>query len=100
METRSRKAKSCAVIGGCGFLGRHLVEALLERGYKVNIFDIRETFKDDRVTFFVGDLCTKEDLMPAINGVGVVFHCASPPPSSNDWYSNGRSFCQSSCAII
>jgi hypothetical protein len=36
------------------------VEALLERGYKVNIFDIRETFKDDRVTFFVGDLCTKE----------------------------------------
>ena len=36
------------------------MEALLERGYRVNVFDIRETFNDDRVTFFVGDLCTKE----------------------------------------
>ncbi len=54
------KGKLCTVVGGCGFLGRHLVEALLEKGYKVNIFDIRQSFEDDRVTFFIGDLCNKE----------------------------------------
>ncbi|XP_062513683.1 sterol-4-alpha-carboxylate 3-dehydrogenase, decarboxylating-like [Corticium candelabrum] len=84
MDTRSRKSKSCTVVGGCGFLGRYLVEGLLDKGYRVNIFDIRKTFSDDRVSFFVGDLCTKEDLLPAITDVGVVFHCASPPPASND----------------
>ena len=50
----------CTVVGGCGFLGRHMVEQLLERGYEVNVFDIRETFKDDRVKFFIGDLCNRE----------------------------------------
>lgn len=48
------------VVGGGGFLGRHIVEGLLDKGYRVNVFDIRETFKDDRVKFFVGDLCNKQ----------------------------------------
>lgn len=79
------KSKSlCAVVGGCGFLGRHLVEKLVERGYQVNVFDIRKSFEDDRVKFFVGDLCNKKDLAPALDGVDIVFHCASPPPSSNN----------------
>ena len=54
------QGKKCAVIGGCGFLGRHIVEKLLERGYTVNVFDIRSTFDDERISFFVGDLCNKE----------------------------------------
>ena len=36
------------------------MEKLLERGYSVNVFDIRSTFDDERVSFFVGDLCNKE----------------------------------------
>ncbi len=48
------------MVGGCGFLGRHMVELLLDRGYQVNVFDIRITFKDDRIRFFTGDLCKKE----------------------------------------
>lgn len=35
------------------------MEDLLERGYQVNVFDIRKTFEDDRVEFFIGDLCKK-----------------------------------------
>ena len=54
------QSKSCTVIGGCGFLGRHMVEQLLERGYQVNVFDIKKTFDDDQVQFFTGDLCKKE----------------------------------------
>ena len=52
----------CTVVGGCGFLGRHMVETLLSRGYQVKVFDLRITFDDERVQFFTGDLCTKEVL--------------------------------------
>ena len=54
------QSKLCAVIGGCGFLGHHIVDKLLEKGYQVNVFDIRKTFEDARVHFFIGDLCNKE----------------------------------------
>lgn len=33
--------ESYLVVGGCGFLGRHIVEQLLERGEsQVSVFDI------------------------------------------------------------
>lgn len=48
------------VIGGCGFLGQHLCERLLERGYSVRVFDIRKTFENEKITFIIGDLCKKE----------------------------------------
>lgn len=85
MATRIRPtSKKCAVIGGSGFLGQHMVERLLDKGYSVNVFDIRQGFENERVQFFIGDLCSKADLLPALQGVNVVFHCASPAPSSNN----------------
>lgn len=51
-----------------------MVEGLLDKGYRVNVFDIRKTFSDDRVSFFVGDLCSKEVAMSA-----------APPPSHVLW---------------
>ncbi|XP_030836713.1 LOW QUALITY PROTEIN: sterol-4-alpha-carboxylate 3-dehydrogenase, decarboxylating [Strongylocentrotus purpuratus] len=74
----------CLVIGGCGFLGRHIVEALLAKGHTVNAFDIRKTFENEKVTFFIGDLCSIQDLSPALKDVEVVFHVASPSPLSNN----------------
>jgi len=56
----SFQGKQCTVIGGCGFLGRHMVEQLLSKGFKVNVFDIRQTFDNNKVKFFVGDLCKVE----------------------------------------
>ncbi|NXC71195.1 NSDHL protein, partial [Anhinga anhinga] len=76
--------KKCTVIGGSGFLGQHMVEQLLEKGYAVNVFDIQKRFDNDRVQFFLGDLCDKEALLPALQGVSVAFHCASPAPSSDN----------------
>uniref|UniRef100_A0A2D4MQM8 3-beta hydroxysteroid dehydrogenase/isomerase domain-containing protein n=1 Tax=Micrurus spixii TaxID=129469 RepID=A0A2D4MQM8_9SAUR len=76
--------KKCTVIGGSGFLGQHLVEQLVEKGYSVNVFDIHKGFDNSQVQFYLGNLCKKEDLLPALQGVTVVFHCASPAPSSNN----------------
>ncbi|XP_027518149.1 sterol-4-alpha-carboxylate 3-dehydrogenase, decarboxylating isoform X2 [Corapipo altera] len=85
MATRLRSAgRRCTVIGGSGFLGRHMVEQLLDRGYSVNVFDIQQSFESDRVKFFLGDLCDKEALLPALQGVSMAFHCASPAPSSDN----------------
>lgn len=48
------------MIGGSGFLGRHLVEKLLDRGYSVSVFDIRQSYELPGVTFHQGDLCDKQ----------------------------------------
>ncbi|XP_069027049.1 sterol-4-alpha-carboxylate 3-dehydrogenase, decarboxylating [Embiotoca jacksoni] len=85
MATRVRPSnKRCAVIGGSGFLGRHLVEKLLDRGYSVSVFDIRQSYELPGVTFHQGDLCDKQALLAALNDVSLVFHCASPAPASDD----------------
>ncbi|KAF3838161.1 hypothetical protein F7725_009929 [Dissostichus mawsoni] len=75
---------ACAVIGGSGFLGRHLVEKLLDRGYSVSVFDIRQSYELPGVAFHLGDLCDKQALLPAMKDVSLVFHCASPAPASDD----------------
>ncbi len=68
------------ISGGCGFLGRCIVEQLLARGETdVRVFDIRKGFEDDRVKFFVGSICNEEDLRPALRGVTTVYNTVSPP---------------------
>lgn len=85
MTTRVRPSnKRCIVIGGSGFLGRHLVEKLLDRGYAVSVFDIQQNYELPNVTFFQGDLCDKQALLTALKDVSVVFHCASPAPASDN----------------
>jgi len=78
-------AKVYLVTGGCGFLGRWIVEKLLERGEKeVKVFDLRQTFKDDRVEFILGDLTNLEQVKKALKGVTTVIHTASPVHGNNE----------------
>ncbi|XP_028315818.1 sterol-4-alpha-carboxylate 3-dehydrogenase, decarboxylating [Gouania willdenowi] len=85
MATRVRPgSKRCAVIGGSGFLGRHLVEKLQDRGYSVSVFDLHQSYQLQGVTFHTGDLCDRQALLSALQGVSLVFHCASPAPASDD----------------
>ena len=47
--------KAYVVIGGGGFLGRWVVQELIDRGEKnVTVVDLRKTFDDPRVTFVEG----------------------------------------------
>ncbi|MCL4511135.1 MAG: NAD-dependent epimerase/dehydratase family protein [Bacteroidetes bacterium] len=66
------------VTGSTGFIGSHLVEKLLERGYQVKCL-IRKTtkleyVKDLPVEFVEGDFDNIESLRAAVEGVDYVFH--------------------------
>jgi len=78
------EGKTCCVIGGGGFLGQHIVRELLRKECNVIIFDLRCNYTDERVKILTGDLCKKQDLVSALTGVDIVFHCATPSPLSNN----------------
>ncbi|KAJ9106818.1 hypothetical protein QFC19_002945 [Naganishia cerealis] len=81
MATSAPTYEHYLVIGGCGFLGRHIVEQLLARGENsVSVFDLVQRHFDDAVTFYTGDITFPEDIGNAIqkSGATVVIHTASP----------------------
>lgn len=65
------------VTGGCGFVGRRLVDALLDRGDEVIVFDLAGEPWRDGMRLIRGDLCDAEAVAAACEGVDVVFHSAS-----------------------
>lgn len=64
------------VIGGSGFIGRHLVALLLREGRSVRVFD-RTPFDDSRVEYVQGDIRRIDDVQRACTGAAVVFQCAA-----------------------
>jgi dTDP-L-rhamnose 4-epimerase len=76
------------VTGGAGFIGSHIVDALLARGYQVVVYDNLEpqvhgiarrkpAYLSGQVEFIQGDVCDRESLKRAVQGVDVVFHEAA-----------------------
>ena len=64
-QTKSRDVY--LVIGGNGFLGRHIVQQLLDRGDIVSVFDIVERYKD--VSFYSGDITDRDSVASALRKV-------------------------------
>lgn len=69
------------VTGGTGFVGAHLVRALLERGDRVRCLvratSARENLEGLEIDLVEGDLRRPESLDPAVRGCRAVFHCAA-----------------------
>src|SRR5688500_8529870 len=83
---------SCLVLGGAGFIGSHLAEALLQAGHRVRIFDrphldrLPASLQRGEFEVFTGDFLTPRALSPALDGSELVFHLVSTtlPKSSHD----------------
>ncbi|WP_456369668.1 NAD-dependent epimerase/dehydratase family protein [Geoglobus sp.] len=71
------------VTGGAGFIGSHLVDWLIEKGYEVRIIDNLSSgnpdFVSDEAEFIIGDLRNHEDALSAVKGVEEVWHIAANP---------------------
>ena len=78
-----RPAPKVMVTGGAGFIGSHLVEALVSRGYSVRVIDNLSTGQVERVhraaEFISADIAKIESLEHLFDGVDCVFHTAALP---------------------
>ena len=63
------------VIGGSGFLGSHVADALTAKGYRVRIFDIHDSkWRNPDQEMVVGSILDPEALGKAINGCRYVYN--------------------------
>lgn len=71
------------VTGGAGFIGSHIVDALIEAGHEVRIIDNFSTGKREnlnaRAELFERDITDMESIRPVFDGVDGVFHVAALP---------------------
>ena len=81
-------ARTTLVTGGAGFVGSHLVDALLARGHRVRILDNldpqvhgpeqrRPAWVPDDAEFRLGDMRDADAVRRAMEGVEVVYHLAA-----------------------
>src|SRR5579872_6796022 len=73
--------KKYLVTGGCGFIGSHLVDALIAAGHDVVVLDNLSTGKmqnlNRRARLVMGDTTHYETVMHAMENVDGVFHLAA-----------------------
>jgi len=73
--------KKVLVTGGAGFIGSHLVEGLIERGYSVRVLDSliygRRDWVHSDAEFIEGDICDLELCRKSVEGVSGIFHAAA-----------------------
>ena len=88
---KSLRSLKCIVFGGAGFIGSHVVDALVQKGCDVTVFDRPNVSIDnlsdnlDAINIIQGDLCNHSDVEEALRGQDLIFHFAATtlPASSN-----------------
>jgi UDP-glucose 4-epimerase len=85
-------AKRCLVLGGRGFIGSHLIDALLDKEYRVRCFDRPHVaplgdshLANPDFELYEGDLASEADIVEALEGCDICYHLVSTtlPKSSN-----------------
>jgi UDP-glucose 4-epimerase len=83
-QRRFRRPPKTLVIGGAGFIGSHVVEALLDRGCKVRVLDDLSTGKlsnlpinHPNLELRIGSILEYEDVYDAMHGMRRCIHLAA-----------------------
>ncbi|MDP3726193.1 MAG: NAD-dependent epimerase/dehydratase family protein [bacterium] len=91
MQKTADKKIKVVVTGGAGFIGSHLTDALVAKGYDAhiidNLFGGRKENINPKATFHKRDIRNFEDIAPIFIGAQFVFHTAALPrvvPSIKD----------------
>ncbi len=86
MQDKQAKPTRSLVTGGCGFIGSHLVDLLLDQGHDVVVLDNMSTGRqanlahvssDARLTLIEGSLQDEQTVESAMVGCDYVFHLAA-----------------------
>lgn len=78
--------KNVLVTGGAGFIGSHITDRLIEKGYRVRVFDNlnpqvhpngKPSYLNSAAEFMQGDVTNREDVVHALEGMDAVYHEAA-----------------------
>jgi len=76
-------SKKIVVVGGAGFIGSHVTDALVSRGFNVHVIDDlsagKREYVNEKATLHVVDIVNYEDIAPIIGSAHAVFHFAALP---------------------
>lgn len=77
-------AEKAVVTGGAGFIGSHIVDALVEKGFETHVIDNyaggkREDRTNPNATYHEIDILEYEKIAPVVSGATYVFHEAALP---------------------
>ncbi len=82
--SQAYRGKAVLVTGGAGFIGSHLVEALVEAGARVRVLDDLSTGNRsnlmpvlDRVDLVIGDIRDADLCLRAAEDISIIFHQAA-----------------------
>jgi dTDP-L-rhamnose 4-epimerase len=94
-------AQKVLITGGAGFLGSHVADELLERGYRVRALDNldaqvhgadakRPDYLDPEIELMTGDMRDKAAVQRALEGVDAVYHFAATVGVGQSMYQIAR----------
>lgn len=71
------------VTGGAGFIGSHLVDKLIQKGYQVTVIDNlsagKKEYLNPKAKFYKLNICNYKKIKPLFKNIDFVFHLAAIP---------------------
>ena len=85
MKENTKDNMFAAITGGTGTFGKAFINATMSTFNEIRIFsrdekkqeDMRIKYKNDKIKFYIGDVQRFESIIPAMQGVDLVFHAAA-----------------------